>query len=154
MPTSSRLHVDSAAECMSLYLSRCSGLRASTGTYAARRQPSVMGGDFFLLRVSGLSHHAWPSPTFSRLHIDSTAARVCICICRGGVGRMCARGRMRVFLVQLCILCSREWLVVPRVTHARLLPPLYRQRSSVCIHLYLRLWSGACGSTGAHAARR
>lgn len=43
--------------CMSLYLSRWSGLRASTGTYAARRQPSVICGDLFLLRVSGLSHH-------------------------------------------------------------------------------------------------
>ena len=47
-----------------------------------------------------------------------------------------------------------KWLAAPRVSHARLLPPLYRQRSSVCIYLYLSGWSGVCVGTGAHAARR
>jgi hypothetical protein len=67
---------------------------------------------------------------------------------------VCAHGGACVFLVQSCIMFSREWLVVPRVTHARLLPSPYRQRSSVYMYLYLWRWSGACVDTGSHAARR
>ena len=47
-----------------------------------------------------------------------------------------------------------KWLAAPRVSHARLLPPLYRHHSSVYICLYLSGWSGVCVGTGAHAARQ
>ena len=38
--------------------------------------------------VSGLSHRVCPMPAVPRHHIDSAAACVSVCICRGGVGRV------------------------------------------------------------------
>jgi hypothetical protein len=51
-----------------------------------------------------------------------------------------------------CLFHQGERRVAPCVTHARLLPSPYRQRSSVCMCLYLSRWSGGCAHTGAHAA--
>ena len=63
-----------------------------------------------------------------------------------------------VFLVGSCafcyFVCGRVGLVAPCVPHPRLPTPSYRQSSSVYMYMYLSRWSGACGGTGALAARR
>ena len=67
-------------------------------------------------------------PASSRLHIDSAAARVYVCICRGGVQCVWAQGRMLHVdnhgslvgsLVVLFIVVG-EWLVAKTVNPARL----------------------------------
>ena len=116
-----------------MYLSRWNGVCADTGAHAARRQPCfwcAVVHFVFCVWDSGLWHRVCPIPASPRPHIASAAACIFICICRGGVGRVRAQGRMlhvgnHVFGGQLCILfiLLGEWLVAPCATHARLLPP-------------------------------
>ena len=77
-------------------------------------------------------------PASPRSHIDSTVACVSVCIFRGRAECVWAQGHMlhadnHVFGGQLCVLFILIW-ESGLWHHARLSPPSYRQRGSVCMY--------------------
>ena len=137
----------------------------STGAHAARRQP-CFGGQFCLFhlfrcewRVALRVPHARLPPAFistarQRVYLlVFVVVELSVCEHRGA----CCTSTTMFLGGQLWFLChfyEGEWLVAPCVAHSHLLPPSCRQRSSVCICLYLSRSSRACVGTGAHGARR
>ena len=113
---------------------------------------------YYFLWVCGLWHHVCPMPTSSRLHIDSAAAYVCACICRGEAGRVWAQGRMlhvgnRVFGGQLCILLFCVWESGACCTVCAPSPPPHAiispEQQCVYVYVFVEVERGVWGHRGA-----